>query len=464
LRFIAADGRQFFLRTSNEKELNEWISRINYASAFKTTGVSMRALGMSDKDMELTGVAAATSHLHDMQYQRRSAHKIRSWDGEAAHDLMDMLSGGNEPFAKKQPAIRRVTMVASRNNMDLDVPIAPAIEGAHQFKVTFDQVKAELAAGNWSSEEESSETEDKPRARSLDSSAPVRSVPPRNNSIPLPSRSQIIQSKIRDLELSITSAETSLDIDMRFARNMAILTPFQRATRHRLQAAVQNVSKRVMQMRINLTKLRCHRDILSGDLAAERRNMHTAKDLAFRAATETLQSRRNTNVPQMTLSFPAEATITQFFQHKPEISSHRESSTVESFHSALDFGPDWSVSDDITTSSFLDTSNHLDSPSLSTPITPVGIHGSSESFPFLGTDSNPENAYDSDRIQSLVGKDTVDIIHEKFYTAPDEVEQCEDWNKTRAAKRVSLVRVPSDIQPSSRFVKQSHHASIEEDT
>jgi hypothetical protein len=115
-------------------------------------------------------------------------------------------------------------------------------------------------------------------------------VPARNNSLPLPSRSQIIQSKIRDLESRITAAKSSLDADMRFVRNLAILTPFQKATRDRLQAAVQHVSKRIMRMRIDLIKLTCHRDVLAADLAAERRDMHTAKDLAFRAATETLQS------------------------------------------------------------------------------------------------------------------------------------------------------------------------------
>jgi len=423
---------------------------------------------MSDKDMELTGVAAATSHLHDMQLP---AHRVHSWDGEAAHDLMDMLSGNTEPFPKKPQAIRRVTMVTGRNDMDLDVPIAPEIEGAHQFKVTFDQVKAELAAGNWSTSGESSEADDKPRAHSLDSISPGSAVSAQSDSLALPSRSQIVQSKVHDLELKITATKSSLDTDMRFVRNVAILTPFQKATRDRLQAAVQHVSKRIMQMRVDLIKLTCHRDVLSGDLAAEQRDMHMAKDLAFRAATETLQSRRDTNIPQMTLSFHDQAGTPspQSLQHKSETPSSRpESSMADSFHSALDFGPDWSSSDGIAASSFFDVPHISDSPSLSTPTTPAGIYGSSGSFPFPATDSNPESSVRNlDRTQSShAAKHTVSITHEKFYTASDALEgaeECEDWNKTRAAKRVSLVRVPSDIRPSSRF-KQSRHANIEEDT
>lgn len=422
---------------------------------------------MSDKDMELTGVAAATSHLHDMQHQRRSEHKVHSWDGETAHDLMDMLSGSNEPFTKKQSGVRRFTMVSGQNDMDLDVPIAPEIEGAHQFKVTFDQVKAELAAGNWSSSDESSDAEDKPRPRSLDSIALRRAVPVRNDSLPLPSRSQIVQSKISDLESRIVAAESLLDADMRFVRNVAIMTPFQKATRDRLQAAVQNVSKRIMQMRIDLIKLTCHRDVLSGDLAAERRNMHMAKDLAFRAAAETLQSRRSTHVPTMTLSFhgdPSAASL-QSPPDKPETPPRRpESSIAESFHSALDFGPEWSISDDITFN-FPYTS---DSPCLLTPITPAGTHGSQGAFPFPETYSNPEcGSRHLDHTPSSLGeKEVFNNTHKRFYTvssALEGAEECEEWNKTRAAKRVSLVRVPSDIRPSTRFVKQSHQANIEED-
>ena len=46
--------------------------------------------------------------------------------------------------------------------------------------------------------------------------------------------------------------------------------------------------------------------------------------------------------------------------------------------------------------------------------------------------------------------------HEKFYTAPEmPEEQAEEWNKTRAAKRVSLVKLPSDLRISMLFGKHA---------
>lgn len=458
LRFIAPDGRQFLLRTSDEQDLNEWISRINYASAFKSAGVRMRALGMSGRDVELTGVAAATSHLHDMQYQKQSPHKVQSWDGEAAHDLMDMLSGGNDAIKKTPTATRKVTMIKGQNGMDLDVPTAPEIEGARQFKITFDQVKAELAAGNWSSSDSSSEEEDNHHPQNIDSIAPVQ-----NNHPPLPSRSHIIQSKVHDLESKIMTIQSSLDIDLRFVRNIAALTPFQKATRDRLQAAVQSVSKKIMQMRIELAKLTCHREVLSGDLAAEARDMHRAKDLAFRAAAETLQGRYNTSVPQMTLSFHDEGNLPSPLP-TPQTSSHRESSIADSFHSALDFGPDWPSSDDIATASFLNASRVFDSPCSSTPVTPAVTYRSSGSYPFPEMDSNTTANLSQEPSQAqspLPQHEATSIPQETPFTASEEAEE---WNKTRAAKRVSLVRVPSNIQLTNRFINHSRQAGIDEDT
>ena len=36
-------GRQLLLQAENERERNEWIAHINYASAFKTAGIRMRS-------------------------------------------------------------------------------------------------------------------------------------------------------------------------------------------------------------------------------------------------------------------------------------------------------------------------------------------------------------------------------------------------------------------------------------
>ena len=88
------DGRHYLLQTQTERELNEWIARINYASAFKTAGVRMRPMGMSGKDVQLTGVAAATSHLHDMQAASRiKGSRVHKFTEPSLEHLTEMDLG-----------------------------------------------------------------------------------------------------------------------------------------------------------------------------------------------------------------------------------------------------------------------------------------------------------------------------------------------------------------------------------
>ncbi|KAK7064483.1 Arf guanine nucleotide exchange factor sec74 [Favolaschia claudopus] len=433
-RFVMQDGRQFLLQSSNEGELNEWISRINYASTFKTAGVRMRPLGMSGKDVQLTGVAAATSHLHDLQHAQ-TAHRARRWDNDVPRELMGMLSGEGDSPIKQPLAKRRLTLISSRNDMDLDVPTAPEIDGADQFKATFDLVKAELAAGNYNSEADSPVVE----------AFPNSAVSTASHTSRLPSRSHIVQSKVRDLDAKLSAAQSQLDSDLRFIRNIGTLTPFQKATRERLVVAVQGIAKRVMQVRLEITKLSCHREVLSNDLIAEGRDWSQAKKLALQAATETLQIHGEDHVPRMIVTFPPKAeppTEVSSPHRKRSSSSHRPDSTCDSFHSALDF------SEDTISSSFLSASPRVDTSS------PRSSSSSIQSFPFPDVSSSNEMervSFGARQSESSDVSGRFSVSHEKFYTAQESPEPAEDWDQTRCAQRVSLVRVPSDIRISSRF-------------
>ena len=458
LRLVIPDGRQFLLQTSDERELNEWISRINYASAFKSAGVRMRPLGMSGQDVQRTGVAAATSHLHDMQHQ--VTPRVGNWDGNAPHVLMDMLSGDASPALKKPPLSHKVTMMSGRDDMDLEAPTVPEVDGADQFKATFDKVKAELASGLWTSSDDDCSASEGLSCVDSAMASPISTSGETENSR-LPSRSQIIQSKVHDLRSKISVAQSQLDSDMRFIRNIAILTPFQRSTRDRLQIAVHGVAKRMMQVRLDIAKLICHREVLSNDLEAEGRYWHQAKKIALRAATETLQSRHHT--PRMTPSLhngemTASVSSLPPIPQNPDTPSSRrpESSICESFHSALDFGPDWpSSSENIASSSFLSPPRLFDSPRRSSsgslgffplPDEDDRSRGEGPNLPFhdpMDT-ASPRN---SDELQS----------HERFYTAHQgPEEQAEEWDKTRCAQRVSLVRLPSDMRLSMLFERHGH--------
>lgn len=402
---------------------------------------------MSGIDVKLTGVAAATSHLHDLQHQGRSpkAHTAsQEWDGDTPRDLMGMLSGDSE--LTQPPSNRKVSIVTGQNEMDIGIPVAPEIDGADQFKATFDQVKADLAAGRWTSSD--SLTDSDPLA-SEQGPCSIDPPPTGSDQSRLPPRSQIMQSKIQDLESRITAAHTQLEADMRLVRNIATLTPFQKSTRDRLISTIQNIAKRVMQVRLEYTRLVCHRDVLVKDLASQGRSWHRAKMIALQAATETLQSR---HLPKVTLTYHDEP----FSQYANPTPSHRpESSICESFHSAMDFGPDWPSAEDVTSSIFLGTPGLFDSPKRSNSgslcsLPPLDAEVGSQSRSSHQKTLSPNVQQHSEDDSPRTSDDT--RSHERFYTAHESLEEeAEIWNKTRCAQRVSLVRLPSNIQMSARF-------------
>ena len=263
----------------------------------------MRPLEMSRIDVKLTGVAAATSHLNDLQHQNRPIFG----PGATLH------RGPTESHPRSI-------------EMERDPPTAPEIDGAEELEATFDEIKADLAAGRWAL------SDDRDQAFAI----PATSARYQNKSFP--SRAQIIQLKVEDLNSRLATSQLQLDSCMRFVRNIATLTPFQRSTRERLTTAVQGISQRVAQVRLEITKLTCHRHILLSDLSSEANSWQRNKAIALQAATETLQTFSllpRLGHPASQNPSPAEG----YFLHPVARSCSRpESSICESFHSALEFG------------------------------------------------------------------------------------------------------------------------------
>ena len=411
-RLTTRDGRHILFQTTEEKEMNEWISRINYASAFKTTGIHMRSLGMTGKVLELTGVAAATSHLHDLQLPNVGQPRMLMWNHRNFSEPMD------EPPGKSHNGYSADMDGCHSEFADIS---APEVEGASQFKETFDTVKAELATARISAGDLSV----------VEKAYPVGAEPPR-----LASRSHMIHTRVEDLENRICVANAQISSSMHIARNIAILAPFQKSTRDHLQDTIQTMSKEIQAMRLDVTKLICHRNILLNDLAVEERNFKQATSLALQAATETLQQRNSEYTLQSSIS-TQEHRRKSLFQEEtfPTGSQSLDSSAYETFRSALDFGPDW--------------------PSSGEAFAAPSLWGRSLTTDLLVTQGyeNTTGCYSSPDETSYLSLSTTNqslpdtSLHEKLPVVPDfPEEQAEEWNKTRAAKRVSLVKLPSDLR------------------
>lgn len=403
----------------------------------------MRPPGMTGKEVTLTGVAAAQSHLQDLQVVQQSRPKLRLWGSQSS------LIRATKSADESTDAVERSDPEELEAQHDIadEPPTVREIEGASQFKATFDKVKAQLAAARLSLGDQSLSLNVVP-----DTVAPLpehrSSLSGVGNPFPQSNRTILLQSTICDLEAQICVAQPLLETKMHFARNIAVLTPFQGSTRDRLRDAVQNVAKHVSQLRLEIARLICHRNILLNDVAAEERGFKQAATIALNAAMDTLQSRGQC-IPEL-MTLPDDGSLDMLPQPSSKaIPSSLESSIDDSFRSALDFGPDWPTNHTFSVSNILDTPRMTDSPL---------TEGEGSGCPFLEADTSLPECQTAHSIRSSlelsVQDSTPHSVHEKFYTAQESPEeQAEEWNKTRAAKRVSLVKLPSDIRLSAKFGK-----------
>lgn len=430
-RLLLPKGRQFLLQVLDEHELNEWLARINYASAFKTAGVRMRPTALSSKDVELTGIAAANSHARESRlvqpYPNGHSQGIHDWKSPAGEELEtppednDDQDNTASEVSSLHPPTRTGLLPINRSTAALDVESAEDLvkEDAAQIKATFEDVKAELAAGPRTLPD----SKELGAARAQLAGPSLRKQPSwtarSSEDIELSrerlsSRGTVLQLKIAEIETRISTLQTQLDADLLFSRNVAISTPFQNVTRIRLQEHVRRISRRVAQARLELVKLRCHLEVLHTDFVDEERQRYHTTRTALKIATATLR-RRLEDQPTPRVPSPESIALAAADRFSPPSQS--------SFHTR--HGSSSSSAPSSTVSSGT-VNAHLGSskPTNPNPFTlrpSVAKHN--QEFPLSPED--PDAAVDD-------------------FSPGGKPEEAEEWNKTRAAKRVSLVTVRAD--------------------
>lgn len=481
------NGHEYLMKASDEFEAEQWVSRINYASAFKTSGVRMRAMGMTGRQAISTGTAAAVSHVHDLARQSEWP-PIRPLpvEGSDTGDDTDDASVDSpvEPVVPKG-RMQRMTVHAIVGGVDLDHP-ASSVSDA-RLEDTFKEVKAELAGfPGLATNIEGPTRTGVARAVTLGGSSPD---PPRLVSSPdmMESRSNlstadedgqeildrpdhratVISDKIRLLDSRIGTIRMALDADLRIARNLSVLTPFQRSTRERVRAAVLPIAKRVRQLRVDLHKLQCHRDTFDADLKAEENDWQRTKTMAMKAATKELRVRndkRLNTVPGMQISVSVTDEPVELSPPLERGLNGGAESSSGSFYSATDEQHDASTSEGgvgLTTAhtpQFRATLSPNDFPL-------VDVDDASSGFPFPkdSVSPSPSSTPAISPVPTLVGSTSLTPASTVVTSEPGpEDEQAEDWDKTRCAKRVSLVTVSKEVEKYSvRLGRQvSEHLHI----
>ncbi|KAH7348714.1 hypothetical protein BKA65DRAFT_265977 [Rhexocercosporidium sp. MPI-PUGE-AT-0058] len=260
--FVRHGGFEETFLADNEFEMNDWLAKLNYAAAFRTSGVRMR------------GVVGG------------------NYDGQRTRGIR-RLDSHNDSTKSVQTPTGEVTIISGK----IDTKMAQDI----------------LAA-----------------------------------------RREIMLQKIADAEIKLAAAEKQLDAQLRNARHLQILAPIQQKTREQVILAAGRMAAQLKWGRMEIWRLKCHKDILTMDLEEEKNPtvVSPRRDMAETPSSERdtlarLPSKASSNTPQRTprspVSHPAnrpstsnqptspmspENEVDDIFQTPPELT------TSSSFHKA----------------------------------------------------------------------------------------------------------------------------------
>jgi hypothetical protein len=178
--YVRHGGFEEVLLADDEEEMNDWLAKLNYAAAFRTSGVRMR------------GVVGGN-------YEGQSRRGIRRLDSSDATQSIQTPTG-------------EVTIARGR----IDHKMAEDI----------------LAA-----------------------------------------RRDMMVLKVSDADEKLAAAEQQLETQLRNARHLQILAPIQPKTREQLLLSAAKMSAQLKWTRVEIWRLRCHRDFLMKDLEEERASL-----------------------------------------------------------------------------------------------------------------------------------------------------------------------------------------------
>ena len=192
--FVRHGGFEETFLADNESEMNDWLAKLNYAAAFRTSGVRMR------------GVVGG------------------NYDGQRSRGIrrLDSHTGRSEGSKSVQTPTGEVTITSGR----IDRKMADDI----------------LAA-----------------------------------------RREIMLQKIGEAETKLVAAQKQLDAQLRNARHLQILAPIHAKTRDQVVHAAGRMSAQLKWGRMEIWRLKCHKEILTLDLEEERNTlerMQTSSEFA----------------------------------------------------------------------------------------------------------------------------------------------------------------------------------------
>ncbi|WAR54978.1 hypothetical protein PtB15_4B596 [Puccinia triticina] len=255
-RLILTKDLSLLMGVDDNEDMNSWITHINYAATYKTHRLpfwpSHTYQASPRPSMSSTPVAGNSSRV----YQRAALNGAESNPSNNEDSSESLLSSSSlrhhhhqqqhqhqhQQYQHQQQESRRTSL--DRAPISRSSSFSNSLFAARPFEIGPNLIG------------------ESPRSSSVHSQR--HSTVSSTN---LLSHWDLVRAQIVSLEGQILAAKTELNEDLRLARNLAVLTPFQFSTRSKLQLAIMPVANRVRNSRSQLSKLVCYREIFVRDLA-----------------------------------------------------------------------------------------------------------------------------------------------------------------------------------------------------
>lgn len=230
-RLLAAKGRQYLVQAQSEDDMNDWIHKINFCASFRTCNIKIRGLDLAPR----SGFMEGLDRREMLEERLARANLSRTSFDHTSRRLDADDSGSSTPVAdergdsSREGTLRRSMEPTSRPS-EFDPPARPRSSASHRQSPASSAIQK--------------------RARA---------------------RREMMLTKIAETEVQLERATARLTDEIRLARHFAILTPFLKSTRDRIEMSALPLASRIRAHRLDVAKAQSRCQILRLDLAAGER-------------------------------------------------------------------------------------------------------------------------------------------------------------------------------------------------
>ncbi|SJX60181.1 uncharacterized protein SRS1_11495 [Sporisorium reilianum f. sp. reilianum] len=261
-RLIAAKGRQYLVQAQSEDDMNDWIHKINFCASFRTSNIKIRGLDLAPR----VGSGADGTDRYDALEDRFGRPDLSrlSFSGSTRRLNVDD-SGRSTPTADdsgdlSREGTLRLSVDPQSGPSESDAAARPRSSASHRLSPSSSAIQKRAKA-----------------------------------------RREMMLTKIAETEVQMERARARLAEEIRLARHFAILTPFLKSTRDRIEMSALPLASRIRALRLDVAKAESRCRILRLDLAAGER---VARSLLPNAYLSSSAMRAASRVPSAQMGTP----------------------------------------------------------------------------------------------------------------------------------------------------------------